>query len=84
MDEAGTVTAFIVANFLPDATVDQLGSGYDLLANGVIDSLGLLRLISWLEERFQTIIDDAEIAPENFRTVDAICQFLDESRARTG
>jgi acyl carrier protein len=77
MDRADTVSEFIVANFLPDMTVDQLGAGYDLLANGVIDSLGLLRLISWLEERFQTTIDDAEVAPENFRTVAAICRFLD-------
>ncbi len=50
---------------------------YDLIANGVVDSLGLLRLIGWLETRFEIPIDDIEIAEKDFVTVDAICEFIE-------
>lgn len=82
MDTAAAVKQYIVASFLPDATVDELRSDYDLLANGVIDSLGLLRLVSWLAERFQLPIDDLDIAPEDFASVDAICAFINDATVR--
>jgi acyl carrier protein len=82
-DVAGVVKEFILANYLPDVTADQLGSEYDLLANGVIDSLGLLKLLDWLEERFQIPINHVEIAPDNFRSVSAICEFINQTTVST-
>lgn len=75
------VKEYIVTTFLPDVTADQLRSDYNLLANGAIDSLGLLKLIAWLEERFQISIDDVEIAPEDFRSVDSICKFIEKANS---
>ncbi|MGH8885307.1 MAG: acyl carrier protein [Egibacteraceae bacterium] len=79
MDLTQTIKQFVVEAFLPDVSVDQLGSDYDLLSNGVIDSLGLLEVIAWLEDRFQIAIDGFEISPDNFRSVDAICSFIEEA-----
>lgn len=76
VDQAHVIKQYIVGEFLTDASVDQLRDDYDLLANGVIDSLGLLRLIAWLEERFGIAIDDVDIAPEHFQTVNAIRAFI--------
>ena len=39
------------------------------LLGGLIDSLGLMQLIAFLEEDFDVAIDDAEVTAENFRTV---------------
>lgn len=79
-----TIKKFIVDEYLPDATVSDLEPTYDLLGNGVIDSLGLLRFVTWLEGRFDVAIDDIEIAPENFRTVADIVQFIERTCAASG
>ena len=76
MDRAGAIKQFVVDQYLADATVSQLGDDYDLIANGVIDSLGLLRLIRWLEESFEISVGEVDIAPNDFRTVRAIDQFV--------
>jgi D-alanine--poly(phosphoribitol) ligase subunit 2 len=78
------IKEFIVEEFLPDITIHQFESDYDLLAGGVIDSLGLLKVIAWLEDRFQVVIDDLEIGPEDFRSVDAISQFVMLQRTPLG
>jgi acyl carrier protein len=69
MNHTQTITQFLVDEFLPDVPVESLAADYDLLAGGVIDSLGLLKVIAWLEDRFGVVVEDLEIAPDNFRTV---------------
>lgn len=61
---------------------DDQGLSYDtnLLDTGVIDSMSLLRLISFLEEHFQIQVPDEAVIPDNFRSLSAIESFL----SRTG
>lgn len=66
---------------MPDVPVEELESDYDLLEGGVVDSLGLLKVVAWLETEFDIGVDDAELGPESFRTVDAIKAFVDQARA---
>ena len=77
MDTELTVKQFIVDEFIPDVPVDELEADYDLIANGVIDSLGLLRVISWLENEYNIPIDDVEITEQDFVTVTAIVSFVE-------
>lgn len=76
MSHIPTIKQFVIDEFLPDVTGDDLTTDYDLVATGVIDSLGLLKLIAWLEERFELPIDDIELDPDSFRTIDAIDAFI--------
>lgn len=76
MNHTQTITKFLVDEFLPDVPAESLAADYDLLAGGVIDSLGLLKVIAWLEDRFGVVVEDIEIAPDNFRTVAAINEFV--------
>jgi acyl carrier protein len=73
------ISDFIVDQYRPGISPGELDADYDLLANGVIDSLGLLRLIEWLQSEFAVDIDDRELSPDSFRTVSAIRAFV-ESR----
>jgi acyl carrier protein len=77
VDKILTVKQFIVDEFIPDVPVDELEADYDLIANGVIDSLGLLRVISWLENHYNIPIDDVEINEQDFVTVTAIVSFVE-------
>ncbi len=82
MSNSDAIKNYIVREFVPDITADDLADDYDLIANGVVDSLGLLRLISWLETTYSIPVDDIEINEQDFVTVDAICEFIDRA-ART-
>lgn len=47
-----------------------------LLETGILDSLALLRLLVFLEENFGAQVDDFDIIPENFNSIDAICVYV--------
>lgn len=81
MDETTQkIKQFIVDEFMPDVSVDELDSDFDLLTGGVVDSLGLLQVVAWLETEFDVVVDDSELGPESFRTVDAIKAYIEQSR----
>jgi acyl carrier protein len=50
----------------------------NLLVKGVIDSLRMLDMISFLEEKYHIKIDEEELMPENFESVDAITRFVEQ------
>jgi acyl carrier protein len=84
MSHVDTIKQFVIDEFLPDVSANELDADHDLLADGVIDSLGLLKLIAWLEDRFDLSVDDSALDPDNFRTVTAIDAFVDSaSKAAT-
>jgi acyl carrier protein len=82
VSNSDVVKEYIVSEFLPDVSADDLTDDYELIATGVIDSLGVLRLIGWLETRFDIPVDDIDISELDFVTVNAISQFI-ERTART-
>ncbi|MCG3155496.1 MAG: hypothetical protein DKINENOH_02102 [bacterium] len=51
-----------------------------LLATGVIDSLKMLDLISFIENQFNLAVDEDEMMPDNFESVDAITRFIHQKR----
>jgi acyl carrier protein len=48
------------------------------LLEGVIDSLGLMQMISFIEEEFDVAIDDAEVTASNFRTIGDIERLVEQ------
>jgi D-alanine--poly(phosphoribitol) ligase subunit 2 len=74
------IKQFVIAEFLPDVRVDSLDAEYDLMAGGVIDSLGVLKVIAWLEHRFDISADDIDLDPDSFRSVRTIDEFIERAR----
>ena len=56
----------------------------DLLEQGVIDSLSLLRLVTFLEENCRIVVPDEEMVPENFRSLAAIQAFVARRQEAAG
>ena len=79
MSHADSIKQFVIDEFLPDVSAADLAVDYDLLADGVIDSLGLLKLIAWVEDHFQLAVHDTDLDPNNFRSVQAIEAFIEEA-----
>jgi acyl carrier protein len=77
------INDYISRELVQDAGLLPLGNGTSLLETGVLDSLSLLRLVVFIQERFGIMVDDVDLVPENFDTVDDICAYL-RSRDRAG
>jgi acyl carrier protein len=80
MDHTHTIKRFVIDEFIPDISPDELSSDEDLLTSGIIDSLGLLKVIAWLEHQFHLAVDDVELSPDSFRSVAAINSFIANTR----
>ncbi|MGW3044465.1 phosphopantetheine-binding protein [Kitasatospora sp. NPDC001159] len=80
MKHAAVVTQFIIEEFLPDVGANELDSDYDLVDGGVIDSLGLLKTIAWLEDRFDVRVEEFDLDPDSFRSVGSISRFIDQAQ----
>ncbi|OLR89586.1 hypothetical protein [Actinokineospora bangkokensis] len=81
MQHARAITQFIIDEFLPDVAPADLDPHADLIADGVIDSLGLLKLLVWLETEHGLRADDLELSPERFKSVAAIDGLIAEHAA---
>ena len=77
------IRAFIVDNFL-FGEEGKLTDSAPLLEKHIIDSTGVLEIVSFLEERFGIRIEDEELAPENLGSVEKISLFLDKKMGATG
>ena len=47
-----------------------------LLENGVLDSLGILEVVTFLEQEFHFILNDDDLMPENFQSIECIAAFV--------
>ena len=56
--------------------VNDVTDTLSLVQSGVIDSLGIFRLVSFLEENCKVRIADEEIVGENFETINDIDRFV--------
>jgi len=75
----GIVTSY-VRDELARSEPAGLGPTDSLISSGVLDSIGLLRLVLFLEERFQVKVGDGDLVPDNFETIERIVSFV-ESRS---
>jgi acyl carrier protein len=80
VDDTAKIKQFIVDEFMPDMSPDELDNDFDLQTGGAVDSLGLLKLVAWMETEFGVSVDESELGPDSLRTVDSIKAFIDERR----
>ena len=65
-----------VAGELVGGEQGALGAGDDLLGSGRIDSLGVMRLVDFLEREFEVAIPPADVTIDHFMTVERIDAYL--------
>ena len=75
MDVSAQIRSFIVSNFYV-ADPDALEGRTSLLDRGIIDSTGVLEVISFLEREMNIEVKDAEMTPENLDSIDRITAFV--------
>lgn len=75
MSRINAVKEFIIENFL-FGEEEQLKSDTDFFDKGIIDSTGVIELVSFIEETFSISVDDNELIPQNLSSLNKIDVFL--------
>ncbi|MFZ0708060.1 MAG: acyl carrier protein [Candidatus Korobacteraceae bacterium] len=71
------IRSFISQTF-PLARRRKLTDDDNLLTSGVIDSLGVLEIVTLLQQEYSLEVNDEELTPENFESVRSIAQFVNQ------
>ena len=74
------VRAFITDNFVLAADTGSLQGEASLTRGGIVDSVGIVELIHFVETRFGIEISDDELIPENIDTIDNIVRYVRTKR----
>jgi acyl carrier protein len=75
------IKGFIAQNFLFTSDASALGDGDSLLEKGIVDSTGILELVTHIEDQYGIKVLDQEMLPANLDSVDAIAGFIARKRA---
>ncbi len=75
VDVKEPIRAFIL-EYAAGRGVTEVKDDDSLLKNNVIDSLGVFRLIAFLEETFPLTVEDSDMVPENFQSLNDIGSFV--------
>jgi len=70
------IKEYILTEIMHERDMSDLKNDEPLLENGIIDSVGLLHLLTFIEEKFTLQVPDEEVVPENFENVGAIVNFI--------
>lgn len=67
---------FIMAEFLPGESPDDLTDGTPLITGGILDSIATLKLVMHVEETYGVSFEPHEVDKENLDTLDLIARLL--------
>lgn len=72
-------TAGFIRNFIVDKILDgqSITDDEDLLLSGMISSIGIMRLVAFIQTTFDVEIPAQDVTVENMATVTAIMQYLE-------
>ena len=70
---ADRIRSFLVQQF---PAAKNISDDDPLLRNSLIDSLGILEVVTFLEKEFAIIVSDEELLPENFESVGRLSNFV--------
>jgi acyl carrier protein len=72
MQSVLNIKQFIVEEFLPDSDASNIEDDLDLIESGIVDSLGVLKIVAAIENELDISIEPEFLQPEYYRTPAAI------------
>lgn len=71
---------FIMTEVNPDRNLQGLDDEEPLVTSGIIDSLGVLKIMAFMDEEFGIDLSSQQINLENFKNIASICGLVGESK----
>lgn len=82
MNVKAIIARFLNEEFAPDIKPEEFDENMNLVDFGIIDSLGVLKLVAWLESDFGIVVQPEELNVERFSSLGAIAGFIDNKLKR--
>ncbi|MGH8549258.1 MAG: phosphopantetheine-binding protein [Methylococcales bacterium] len=76
MNAREIIARFITTEFLDESEVKTIPDDLNLVESGIVDSLGLLRIVAFLEEELNVVIEAEAMVPENLSSIGAILSLV--------
>jgi acyl carrier protein len=76
-----SITNFIKNEFLDCNEEESISDDLDLVKSGVVDSLGILRIVVFLEEEMNIVIEPEQMVPKNLSSIGAILNMVNQEPA---
>ena len=73
------IKRFIITKF-PIARKTNITYEDSLLDSGIVDSLGVLEVVSYLVENHEIEIGEDDLMPENFNSIQSIADFIEKKK----
>jgi len=67
---------FVVDNFLFGQADETFSNADSFLEKGLIDSMGILTLVEFVTDKYSIVVEDEEMVPENWDSVQRIASFV--------
>lgn len=80
-DIKGAVRDYIIAEFLPGERPESLEDSTPLITGGILDSIGTVKLVSFLEEKYGVELEAHEISVDYLDTLNDIANIVQTKRA---
>ena len=71
---------FILNELAVDQDRQSIELDEDLIMQGIIDSMGVIKLSTFMEEKFGIKISDMDMVPENFQNIESLTKFVNQSK----
>jgi acyl carrier protein len=73
------IRSFVIDTFLFGED-DGLKDDSSFLEEGIVDSTGIMQLVSYLQEQYLVSIEDEELIPDNLDSIQRVTTFIEEKR----
>ena len=83
MNVSQALEEFIIRDLMVADGDVSLSPDASLIESGIVDSLGILRLVAFIEENFSVVVDDIDVIPENFDTINAMNSLVERKRRQS-
>ena len=71
-----TVRNFINSNFMLSEELRGFSDTDSFLRKGIIDSMGVIELLAFVQKRYKIRVEPAEVVPKNFDTLESLARYI--------
>lgn len=81
MTQTKNLEHYITTTFVTDPAADPVAPDDNLLLSGLIDSLGVMQLVAFIQSENGIKVEPREITLKNFKTINSIVGFIEKKKS---
>jgi methoxymalonate biosynthesis acyl carrier protein len=78
--ELERIKGFVQENLIKNKNGTELRETDDWLANGLVDSIGVIQIVSFVERELNTPIPEEDVTVDNFKSLKDIAKYLEQRK----